>query len=127
MTVSTRHFQRYLGIWFVLFMVQILVSRDLVAEQDGSSKDQTRPARVTVRCAVISGMTDTGLWSAISERFEAKTGYAIEVVAQGNKRVIVPLFEQGKADLLTMHASDAIINLVADGFGEDPQPWARND
>jgi tungstate transport system substrate-binding protein len=34
---------------------------------------------------------------------------------------------EGKADLATMHASDAIINLVADGYAADPQPWARND
>ena len=26
-----------------------------------------------------------------------------------------------------MHASDTILNLVADGYGVDPQPWARND
>jgi len=81
----------------------------------------------TVRCAVIGGMTDTGLWAGIAKRFEEQTGHAIEVVAQGNKRVIGPAFEEGKIDVLTMHASDTIINLVADGYGEDPQPWARND
>src|SRR5262245_24914125 len=34
---------------------------------------------------------------------------------------------EGDADLATMHASDTIINLVADGYAADPQPWARND
>lgn len=81
----------------------------------------------TIRCAIIGGMTDTGLWPAVSRRFQEKTGYSIEVVAQGNKRVIVPDFERGGIDLLTMHASDSVINLVADGYAEDPQPWARND
>jgi tungstate transport system substrate-binding protein len=30
-------------------------------------------------------------------------------------------------DLLTTHASDAIINLVADGLATDPEPWVHND
>jgi tungstate transport system substrate-binding protein len=72
-------------------------------------------------------MTDTGLWQGIAKRFEEKTGHKVEVVAQGNRRVIAPVFEAGEIDLLTMHASDTVINLVADGFGEDPQPWAKND
>jgi len=72
-------------------------------------------------------MTDTGFWQALCERFTTETGLPIELVATGPKFVIAPVFEQGKADLITMHASDTIINLVADGFGADPQPWARND
>jgi hypothetical protein len=34
---------------------------------------------------------------------------------------------RGEAGLITMHASETIINLVADGVAEIPQPWARND
>jgi tungstate transport system substrate-binding protein len=26
-----------------------------------------------------------------------------------------------------MHACDTVLNLVADGYADDPQPWARND
>ena len=26
-----------------------------------------------------------------------------------------------------MHASDTIVNLVADGYAVDPQPWLKND
>jgi tungstate transport system substrate-binding protein len=81
----------------------------------------------TIRCAVIGGMTDTGLWAGIAKRFEEQTGHKLEVVADGNKRVIAPVFKAGNIDVLTMHASDTIINLVADGYGEDPQPWAKND
>jgi tungstate transport system substrate-binding protein len=72
-------------------------------------------------------MTDTGFWQGLSERFTKETGLAIELVATGPKFVIAPVFQQGQADLITMHASDTIINLVADGYGADPQPWARND
>ncbi|WP_254508265.1 substrate-binding domain-containing protein [Anatilimnocola floriformis] len=80
-----------------------------------------------VRCAVIGGMNDTGLWQAVGERFEKATGHKVEMVARGPKREIVGSFIAGEADLITMHASDTIINLVADGYGVDPQPWAKND
>lgn len=81
----------------------------------------------TVRCAVIGGMHDTGLWQAVGERFEKATGHKVEMVARGPKREIVGSFIAGEADLITMHASDTIINLVADGYGVNPQPWAKND
>lgn len=81
----------------------------------------------TIRCAVIGGMHDTGLWQAVGQRFEQATGHKVEMVARGPKREIVGSFIAGEADLITMHASDTIINLVADGYGVDPQPWAKND
>ncbi len=83
----------------------------------------------TVRVAVIGGMVDTGFWQALSERFEqASEGrYKIEIVASGPKQIIADAFRKGQADLITMHASDTIINLVADGYGVDPQAWLKND
>ncbi|QDU30278.1 hypothetical protein ETAA8_53970 [Anatilimnocola aggregata] len=81
----------------------------------------------TIRCAVIGGMTDTGLWAGVAKRFEDQTGHRLEVVADGNKREIAPVFKEGQIDVLTMHSSDTIVNLVADGYGENPQPWTRND
>jgi len=84
-------------------------------------------AAVPLRCAVIGGMTDTGLWQAVTDRFTKATGIPVEVVVTGPKHEIAGPFRRGEADLITMHASDTIINLVADGFGVNPQPWARND
>jgi len=83
--------------------------------------------RQTIRCAVIGGLMDTGLWTELCQRFELATGHHVEVVARGPKGEILRDFIEGRADLITMHASDAMINLVADGYGEDPEPWARND
>jgi len=80
-----------------------------------------------VRCAVINGMNITGFWQAVAERFEQETGIRIETVTFGEKAVIDRSFREGGIDLITMHASDKIINLVADGLALDPQPWARND
>jgi tungstate transport system substrate-binding protein len=98
------------------------------APAQDASADRASPAgRVTVRCAVIGGMTDTGLWTEVAARFEKATGHGVEIVAAGPKRGIAAAFMEGEVDLITMHASDTIINLVADGYGVDPQPWARND
>lgn len=92
-----------------------------MADEPRSDKPQT------IRCAVIGGMMDTDFWPAVAERFEKQTGHKVEIVASGPKHGIAEAFRAGKADLITMHASDKIINLVADGYGVDPQPWARND
>ncbi len=72
-------------------------------------------------------MTDTDFWQTVSERFQKATGIKTSIVATGPKHVIAKSFRRGEADLITMHASDTIINLVADGLGVNPQPWARND
>jgi tungstate transport system substrate-binding protein len=72
-------------------------------------------------------MSDTGFWPALAERFERESGIRARVVATGPKHAIAAPFRRGEADLITMHASDTIINLVADGHGVDPQPWTRND
>ena len=82
-----------------------------------------------IRVAVIGGMVETGFWQALAERFQQATGnrYKIEVVAMGPKHIIADAFRKGQADLITMHACDTIINLVANGYAVDPQPWLKND
>jgi tungstate transport system substrate-binding protein len=76
---------------------------------------------------VIGGLLDTGIWDEVAARFQQQTGHKVAQVASGPKHVIAGAFARGEADLITMHASDAIINLVADGHGENPQPWLRSD
>lgn len=105
---------------FQLFLVSVSASLP--------ASDGEKPASAqAIRCAVIGGMMDTGFWPELAKRFERSTGHQVEVVAKGPKHAIVHTFVQGEADLITMHASDIMINLVADGYGVDPQPWARND
>lgn len=93
----------------------------------GCAREPSGAEDEAIRCAVIGGMTETGLWNAVSERFTKETGIKVALVLSGPKHVITGPFRKGDVDLITMHASDAIINLVADGHGVDPQPWARND
>ena len=81
----------------------------------------------TVRCAVIGGMTMTGLWQALSKMFEEQTGYKIEVVVTGPRPILDEAMRAGKVDLLTMHSGDITTDLVADGYGVNMRPWTRNE
>lgn len=85
------------------------------------------PRPQTVRCAVVGGLNETDFWPQLGERFQQATGHRMEIVATGPKHVLAEAFRAGEADLLVMHTGDSIINLVADGLAENPQPWARND
>ncbi|MGH9886545.1 MAG: substrate-binding domain-containing protein [bacterium] len=85
------------------------------------------PTGQTIRVAVIGGMVETGFWQALAERYQAARGNKIELAASGPKQVVVEAFRKGGIDLITVHACDAMINLVADGVARDPEPWARND
>jgi tungstate transport system substrate-binding protein len=80
-----------------------------------------------VRCAVIGGMTMTGLWPEIVRMFEAETGYHCQLAVTGPRPEIAEVFRAGKADLLTMHSGDITTDLVADGYGTNMRPWTRNE
>ena len=90
-------------------------------------REAPRPTGQVIKVAVIGGMIEAGFWQALAERYQAARGNRIEVVATGPKPEVVAAFRRGGIDLVTVHACDAMINLVADGLARDPQPWARND
>ena len=70
----------------------------------------------------------TGMWEKLTAQFEADTGWKIELVVTGPKDVISEPFKKGEVDLLTMHGgADKTVNLVADGYGVNMRPWARNE
>jgi tungstate transport system substrate-binding protein len=80
-----------------------------------------------VRCAVIGGMSMTGLWPEIAKMFEVETGYKTELVVTGPRPELDKAMREGKVDLLTMHSGDITTDLVADGFGINMRPWTRNE
>ncbi len=83
--------------------------------------------RKPVRVAVIGGMTMTGMWQELAAKFQADTGWKTELVVTGPKDVLSVPFKKGEVDVLTMHSSDKTADLVADGFGTNMRPWARNE
>ena len=90
---------------------------------DNSGAKDRRPVRV----AVIGGMTMTGMWDKLVAQFEADTGWKTQLVITGPKDVISAPFKQGEVDVLTMHTADKTTDLVADGYGVNMRPWARNE
>jgi len=83
--------------------------------------------KLPVRVAVIGGMTMTGMWQDLAAKFEADTGWKTQLVITGPKDIISEPFKRGEADLLTMHTADKTTDLVADGYGVNMRPWARNE
>ena len=108
---------RLLALVLVLTLLAVSCNRQSQAPAD------TR----VVRCAVIGGMTMTGLWQQIAQMFEARTGYHVEVVVTGPRPILDAAMRAGKVDLLTMHSGDITTDLVADGYGVDMRPWTRNE
>ncbi len=109
---------------FVLLAVFVLTLLGLVRDLTAA---EPKGGGQTVRCAVIGGLNESDFWPDLADRFFRATGHRAEIVATGPKPVIAEAFARGEADLIAMHASDTIINLVADGYGENAQPWARTD
>ena len=85
------------------------------------------PGPKTIRTAVIGGMMITGLWPEIVKMFEKETDYQVVVVETGPRPLLDVAMRAGAVDLLTMHSGDITTNLVADGYGLNMRPWARND
>lgn len=88
-----------------------------------ASAEEKRPIRV----AVIGGMTMTGMWQELTTKFEADNGWKVQLIATGPKATLIVPFQRGEIDLLTMHSSDQTTDLVADGYGFNLRPWARNE
>jgi tungstate transport system substrate-binding protein len=98
-------------------------------QPQGVSEVINRPPTTgpSVRVAVIGGMSFTGFWNDLAKRYEHDRGVYVQLIATGEKNDIAAAFKKGGVDVITMHASDTVINLVADGYAMDPQPWMRND
>jgi tungstate transport system substrate-binding protein len=72
-------------------------------------------------------MTMSGMWDKLAAQFEADTGWKTQLVITGPKDVISEPFKRGEIDVLTMHSSDKTTDLVANSFGVNLRPWARNE
>lgn len=107
----------FIGLILMLQLLLVACNRKADAPAD---------ARV-VRCAVIGGMTMTGLWPEIVKRFEAETGFKTEVVVTGPRPELDKAMREGKVDFVTMHSGDITTDLVADGFCVNMRPWTRNE
>lgn len=80
-----------------------------------------------VRVAVIGGLVACGFWRRLAPRVEAATATRLALVGSGNKDVIVPLFTQGRAELMLIHGSDEVMALLAEGQAGRITAWGANE
>ena len=109
----------------ILLMFVLVLAVTLLFHHHVITKNSANPR--VVRCAVIGGMTMTGLWPEISKMFEAETGYHVEVVATGERPILDKAMRAGQVDLLTMHSGDITTDIIADGIAVNMRPWTRNE
>jgi tungstate transport system substrate-binding protein len=112
-------------------MIRVLFGIFLMLLSSGSvavaAQQETVNTDQEVRVCVIGGMTMTGLWDEIAARFEEQTGYRVTLVSTGQRSSISETFRSGEVDFLVMHSGDITTDLVADGYGINMRPCARND
>ena len=96
-----------------------LASRSPPGRGSGS-REPARSAPQTIRVAVIGGMTRDRALAGARERYEAAPATRSRSSRRAPSRVVVDAFRKGGIDLITVHASDAMVNLVADGLARDP-------
>lgn len=89
------------------------------------SRAEDRP--VPVRVVVIGGLTMIGFWQRLAPVVEAATQTRLELVATGNKDVIVPVFTARQADLMLIHGGDEVIALLALGQAGRITAWGANE
>jgi tungstate transport system substrate-binding protein len=111
--------------WQVVCLLVLAVVIILGIRRHAAARNAARQR--VVRCAVIGGMTMSGMWPEISRMFEAKTGYHVEVVVTGERPLLDRAIRAGKVDLLTMHSGDITTDIIADGIGVNMRPWTRNE
>ena len=92
-----------------------------------SADDDPLFAERVIRAGVIGGMMRSGLWPALAHKFEAKSGYRVEVALSGNRDLLADALVAGELDLAAMHAGEVASNLVAHGYARNMRIWTRNE
>lgn len=122
--------------WASLFMIVFLVSSlslagcgDKAAEEPKSEPAQQAapaPENPQLKLSTTTSTQDSGLLDAILPVFEEKTGYKVEVIANGTGAAI-KLGETGDVDVILVHARAAEDAFVESGFGIDRRDVMYND
>lgn len=79
-----------------------------------------------ITVASTTSTQDSGLFGHLLPIFEARTGIAVRVIAQGTGQAL-DTGRRGDADVLLVHAKPQEEKFVADGFGVERRPVMYND
>lgn len=84
-----------------------------------------KPANPVLRLSTTTSVNDSGLLPELEKKFEAKTGYQLDIVSNGTGAAI-KLGETGDADVLLVHAKASEDAFIASGYGLKRIPFMHN-
>jgi tungstate transport system substrate-binding protein len=84
-----------------------------------------KPANPVLRLSTTTSVNDSGLLPELEKAFEARTGYQLEIVANGTGAAI-ELGKSGEADVLLVHAKASEEEFVNAGYGIKRIPFMHN-
>ncbi|MDB2386143.1 substrate-binding domain-containing protein [Shewanella sp.] len=83
-------------------------------------------ASEVVKLATTTSTENSGLLDHLLPKFEAETGYQVQVIATGTGKAL-KLARQGDVDVVMTHAPAAEAKFVDEGFGRLPRAIMEND
>lgn len=84
-----------------------------------------KPKNPVLRLSTTTSVNDSGLLPELEKRFEAKTGYDLDIISNGTGAAIA-LGKSGDADVLLVHSKAAEDEFVASGYGIKRLPFMHN-
>lgn len=104
----------------ILYLMSMLMLVQLTA--CATSKQQENKL---VRLSTTTSVQDSGLLPELEKLFESKSGYSLDIVANGTGAAI-KLGETGDADVILVHAKAAEEEFIEAGFGVERLPFMHN-
>lgn len=93
--------------------------------EEAPAEAPAAPAETTLRLSTTTSVRDSGLLDAILPDFEEKTGYKVDVIAQGSGAAL-ETGRRGDADALLVHSPKAEEDFIAEGAGVNRQTFMHN-
>ncbi|AZG71345.1 substrate-binding domain-containing protein [Shewanella livingstonensis] len=103
--------------------VSILLAASVLS---GAMFSQSVLANEVIKLATTTSTENSGLLGALLPKFEAESGYSVQVIATGTGKAL-KLASQGDVDVVMTHAPEAEAKFVADGYGIEPRGIMEND
>ncbi|MEX2524665.1 MAG: substrate-binding domain-containing protein [Gammaproteobacteria bacterium] len=84
------------------------------------------PAQERLRLATTTSTENSGLLTVLNPPFEKQYGIKVDVIAVGTGKAL-RLARNGDVDMVLVHAPEAELKFVNEGYGIDRQPVMHND
>ncbi len=99
----------------------------LAGAMTGMTAVREARAAVPLRSAVVGGIDRCGVWPRLAERAARATGLDIVTEAVAPKEALLPMFRDGRADVMLIHGGDEVFSLASEGWVGALSVWGFND